>query len=232
MIILFLNSFLLVTFVINLMKTVAVIAAFNEEKRIGKVIRNAKKYVDKIIVVDDGSGDKTAKISKKAGASVIRYEDNRGKGYATKLGLRKAISIKPDIIILLDADGQHNPIYIPQFINAIEDGADYAYGKRDLSRYPFNRKIGNFGLTLLTNIICPTGILDTECGYRALSLKSAKKMNLKADNYGVEMDFAYSIWKNKLKIKKIKIVVPVFHSKSAIKRGFENFFYLLKRRFR
>ena len=73
--------------------------------------------------------------------------------------------------------------------------------------------------------------MDTECGYRALRLDAAKKLDLKAKGYGREMDFAYSIWKNKLKVKQIKLGAGVFHPKAAIKRGFKNFFYLLKRRF-
>ncbi|MEM5778151.1 MAG: glycosyltransferase family 2 protein [Candidatus Aenigmatarchaeota archaeon] len=213
------------------MKAIAVIPAFNEEKRITTVLKKTKKYVNKIIVVDDGSIDNTSKIAKKAGAEVIRYESNQGVGYATKVGLKKAISFKPDIIVFLDADGQHNPKYIPYFIEAIKKGADYVCGKRDLSKYPFNRKIGNFGLTLLSNLLCPTGIIDTECGYRALSLKAAKKLELKAKGYEREMEFVYNVWKNKFKVKQIKLEATAFYQKSAIKRGFKNFFYLLKRRF-
>jgi len=212
-------------------KVIAVIPAFNEEKRIGNIILKTRKYADKVIVVDDGSIDKTSEVSKKYGAQVIRYEKNKGKGYATKLGLNKAISLKPDIIIFLDADGQHDPKYIPYFINAIKNGANYACGTRDLSRYPFNRKIGNWGLKILTNLFCPTGIMDTECGFRAFTLEAAKKLDLKAERYEIEMDFAYNAWKNKFKIKQIRIEVPIFHSKAAIGRGFKNFFYLLKLRF-
>jgi glycosyltransferase involved in cell wall biosynthesis len=212
------------------MKTVAVIAAFNEERKIKDVIERTKKYVDRVIVVDDGSRDKTSEVSRKAGAYVIRYEKNRGKGYATKVGLEKAIKLKPKIIVFLDADGQHNPDYIPNFIKALESGADYVCGCRDLSEYPFNRKIGNWGLKVLTNLLCPTGIMDTECGFRALSLEAAKRLDLKSDRYEVEMDFAFNVWKNKFKTKQIKIYVPIFHSKAAIKRGFKNFYYLMKRR--
>jgi glycosyltransferase involved in cell wall biosynthesis len=212
------------------MKTIAVIPAWKEEKKIGSVIRETKKYVDKVIVIDDGSPDKTAEVSRKLGAQVIRYEENRGVGFATKIGLEKAISLNPEIIVFLDADGQHDPNYIPYFLNAIKNGADYACGKRDLSKYPFNRKIGNLGLKILTNLLCPTGIMDTECGFRALSLRAAKKLSLKAERYEREMDFAYEVWKNKFKIKQIEIKVSVFHSKAAIGRGFKNFFFLIKRR--
>jgi len=217
------------------MKVIAVIPAYNEEKRIIGIILKTEKYVDRVIVVDDGSMDKTAAVAKKAGAEVIRYERNQGVGYATKVGLKRAISLKPDIIVLLDADGQHNPKYIPYFIEAIENGADHVSGKRILSNYPFNRKIGNFGLKVITNLLCPTGIMDTECGYRALSIEAAKKLDLRDSKYGRrygrEMDFAFNIWRNKFKIKQIEIEVPVYHSKAAIKRGFKNLIYLLERRF-
>lgn len=214
------------------MKTVAIMPAFNEGKRIGSVISRTRKYVDRVIVVDDGSSDSTSSVAKKAGAMVIRHERNMGKGCATRTGLKIAMKMRPDAIVFIDSDGQHDPRYIPQFLKMIENGADYVYGNRDLSKYPFDRKIGNFGLTLLTNLLCPTGIIDTECGFRALTTKAARKLSLKADSYGIEMDFAYSAWKNRFMIKKVDVKVPVFHPKSAIGRGFRNFFYLVNRRFR
>jgi glycosyltransferase involved in cell wall biosynthesis len=212
-------------------KVVAIIPAYNEEKRIINVIKKTKKYVDKVIVVDDGSKDKTAEIAKKAGAEVIKYEKNRGKGYATKLGLNEIISLKPEIIVLLDADGQHDPEYIPYFIDAIKNGADYVYGKRNFHNYPINRKIGNWSLIILTNILCPTKIRDIESGYRAFTYEVAKKLNLKSERYELEMDFAYEVWRNKLKTAYVEIKVPMYYPKPAITRGFRNFSYLLRRRF-
>jgi len=213
-------------------KVIAIIPAFNEEKRVGETIKKTRKYVDKVIVIDDDSTDKTTEVSKKAGAEVIRYEKNKGKGYATKLGLNKAILLKPKIIILLDADGQHDPKYIPYFIEKIENGANYVYGKRSFKNYPINRKIGNLGLIILTNLFCPTKIRDIECGYRAFTFEVAKKLNLKSERYELEMDFAYEAWKNKLKIAYVEVKVPMYYPKPAIIRGFKNFFYLLKRRFK
>lgn len=213
------------------MESVAVITAYNESKRIGKVLKGARKFVDRVIVVDDGSTDNTASVSKKAGATVIRYEVNMGKGYALRIGLKRALSLKPKVIVFMDADGQHDPKYIPKFLDAIKNGADYVYGKRDLSNYPLNRKVGNLGLTLLTNLFCPTGIMDTECGFRAMTSKAARKLSLRSDLYGIEMDFACSAWKNGFKIDKVKIDVPVFHPKKAVGRGFRNFVFLLERRF-
>jgi len=203
-------------------EAVVLIPAYNEEHRIEKTVLETRRYVDDIIVVDDGSLDKTASIAKKAGADVISYRTNRGIGHAVKLGLRKALDLDPGIVVFMDADGQHDPRYIPNFIKAIEDGADYVYGKRDFSNYPFDRKIGNLGLTFLTNMLCPTGIMDVESGYRALTTEAVRKMDLKADGYAIAMDFAYSAWKNKLNIDKVDVIVPVFHPKPAIKRGLED----------
>lgn len=213
------------------MKSIALIAAYNEEKRIAPVIREARKYVDKVVVVDDGSKDRTAKISKKAGAEVIRYDKNQGAGYATRVGLARIIKMKPDLIIILDADGQHNPRYIPEFIRKIKNGADHVYGRRDLSEYTFRLKLGNWGLKTLANIFCPTGIQDAETGYRAFSLDAIKRINLKSNRYDREMDFVYETWRNKLKVDEVRIK-SVFHPQRAARtmRGFEDFFYLLKRR--
>jgi glycosyltransferase involved in cell wall biosynthesis len=214
-------------------KVFCVIPAFKEEKRISVVIKKIKKLkiVSKIIVVDDGSPDKTTEVAKKAGAEVVRYEKNQGVGYATIIGLKRAIGLRPDIIIFLDADGQHDPLYIPKFIEKITNGFDYAYGLRDLSNYPINRKIGNWSLTILTNLICPTKIRDVECGFRAFTYETAKKLNLKANRYEREVDFIYEVWRNKLKVSHVEIKVPKFYPKPAIIRGFKNFWYLLRRRF-
>jgi glycosyltransferase involved in cell wall biosynthesis len=213
-------------------KVVAVIPAYNEAKRIRETIIGTKKFVDKIIVVDDGSPDGTAKVAKAAGVQVMVHDVNRGKGAAIRTAFNEVFKLRPEIIVLIDADGQHDPKYIPYFIDAIRKGADYVCGRRDLSSYPLNRKIGNLCLTILTNLFCPTGIMDTEGGFRALTLSAARKMELKADRYGIEMDFAYSVWKNKLRVKQIQVYAPVFYSKAAIGRGFRNFFYLVRRRFR
>jgi glycosyltransferase involved in cell wall biosynthesis len=212
-------------------KVIAILPAYNEEKRIAPVIRGVKKFVKDVIVIDDGSTDQTAKISRSAGAIVYRLQKNSGKGVALKKGMNEARKRGADILLFMDADGQHDPKYVPEFITAIKNGSDYVYGKRDLSDYPVSRKIGNWGLTMLSNIFCPTGIKDTESGYRALTADAASKVEIKATRYAMEMDFVYSIWKNGLRVGCVPIRVPTFIQKPAFTRGLGNFFYLLKRRF-
>jgi len=98
--------------------TIVVIPAYNEEKRIGRVIESAKKYGN-VVVVDDASDDGTVKASLKAGAHVIRMNVNSGVGAATCMGMRYALRKGADIIVTIDADGQHDPKYIPRFVKAI-----------------------------------------------------------------------------------------------------------------
>src|SRR5665647_2201033 len=86
-----------------------ILPAYEEEVSIGSMVLLTKLYADRIIVVDDGSNDRTADIAKKAGAEVIVHATNKGKGSALKTGFAAAINMGADIIVTMDADGQHNP---------------------------------------------------------------------------------------------------------------------------
>ena len=95
---------------------VAAIPAYNEEKTIARVILLSQRYVDRIVVCDDGSSDMTALIAERMGADVIRHEGNKGYGAAISNLFMVARKLNVDILVTLDADGQHNPEQIPQII--------------------------------------------------------------------------------------------------------------------
>ncbi|EHR79127.1 glycosyl transferase [Thermococcus litoralis DSM 5473] len=115
------------------MKTLIIIPAYNEELTIGSVVALAKKYGD-VLVVDDGSKDRTSEIAQKAGAIVIRHEVNKGKGAALKTGFGYALANGYDVIVTIDADGQHNPDEIPLLLKPILEGeADLVIGSRYLN---------------------------------------------------------------------------------------------------
>jgi len=213
------------------MKIIAVIPAYNEEKTIGKVIKDTKKFVDEIIVVDDGSTDRTGEIARKLGAIVLRNKKNRGVGYAKRRGLKEALKRNGNIIITLDADMQHNPYDIPKFVNKILEGYDFVIGARNLKKYPFIKKFGNFLLNLLINFLCRTKLRDTESGYKAFSAKCLKKMKLKADGYAIEGEIVYEVGKNKLKYCSINVDSPRYRSGVTVIEGIKNFLYVLKRKF-
>ena len=106
------------------MRVIAIIPAYNEEETIGDVIRETKKYVDDVIVINDGSTDRTEDVAKKAGAKVVSHVLNRGVGAAVRTGIKVALMEDADYTIQIDGDGQHNAEYIPDFIKMAEKGYD------------------------------------------------------------------------------------------------------------
>jgi glycosyltransferase involved in cell wall biosynthesis len=98
---------------------VAIIPAYNEDRFIGSVVLKVKEFVHQVIVVDDGSTDQTAKIAEAAGAIFVKHETNKGKGIALNTGLDKVRDLSPNAVVVLDADGQHNPAEIPLVISMV-----------------------------------------------------------------------------------------------------------------
>jgi len=172
-------------------KTIIIIAAWNEEKYIEKVVQQTKKIHSKVLVVDDGSTDKTAALAKKAGALVLTHKKNKGKGAAARTGCDYAIQKAYDTIILMDADGQHLPSDIPRFLKALK-GNDIVFGYRTQSKKaPLILTIGNWGLNTLMWIIFGVHIKDSQSGYRAFTAKAYKQIRWKSNDYGMESEMIY-----------------------------------------
>jgi len=167
------------------------IPAYNEEKNIAKLIIDSKKYSDKIIVVDDGSSDYTAKIAKELGVEVISHDRNKGKGAALNTCFKKALSYSPDVIVTLDGDGQHDPNYIPSLIKPIiNNQADIVIGSRsNATKMPRHRKIGLNAINYLNRKAVGTTIKDAQSGFRAYSYRPAELLaRLKFDDYAAEFE--------------------------------------------
>jgi glycosyltransferase involved in cell wall biosynthesis len=169
---------------------IAAIPALNEETAIGSVVLRAKQYADTVIVIDDGSTDATGAIAALAGASVIRHEQNRGKGMALRTVFLRAREMNADILVCLDGDGQHNPDEIPRLLAPIKDGeADMVIGSRFLeihSDIPRYRQAGQKVLTTLTNSISATKVTDSQSGFRAFSKKAIDSISLDEEGIGIE----------------------------------------------
>ena len=122
----------------------AVIPAYNEEKHISKIIKETKKYVDCVVVVDDGSKDKTSVMAKKSNAVILRHLVNLGKGAALKTGCDYAVKNSAGFIIAIDADAQHDPKEIPRFLEGLK-AREIVLGYRKLNRkMPLVLKFGNW----------------------------------------------------------------------------------------
>lgn len=188
-----------------------VIPAYNEAKTIADVVKGAAKYADEIIVVDDGSTDGTAFTAKAAGAYVIRFSNNSGKGVALSTGLSTAALNGADIIVCMDADGQHNPDEIPILCAPIlRKEADLVIGSRFLTKkgqkeIPKYRKIGQSVLTTAVNVTNDTKVSDSQSGFRCMTKKTALSLNLNETGMGIESEMVIDARKLGLIIKEVPI---------------------------
>ncbi len=150
-------------------RILALIPAYNEERFVAAVVKEASTYLP-VLVVDDGSKDDTAFQAGEAGAEVLLQIPNRGKGAALREGFRLALAQGYDAVITLDADGQHDPKEIPTFIQEyISRQPDLIIGQRDFSIMPIVRKMSNTIGTHLFSWAVKQAIPDNQCGYRLVN---------------------------------------------------------------
>ncbi len=150
-------------------KIAAMLPAFNEEKHIGGVLAELKQYVSPIIVVDDGSTDRTKEIAEAHGAIVLSRGYNMGYGQTVKDGLSWALENGFDAVITLDADGQHLPSEADRLIRKFEtEGQHLIIGARDYKKIPLRRRIPNALGKLMLRIAIGHSLPDNQSGYRLL----------------------------------------------------------------
>lgn len=175
----------------QLPSVIVCIPAFNEETRIGPVVRRARKFAEEVLVCDDGSSDHTSLEATSNGGVVIRQTKNRGKGASLRLLLQEAMQMTPDVIVTLDGDGQHDPSDIPKLLSPILNGsAEIVIGSRfgPGNVVPFHRRVGNSILTKLTNVVARTKVRDTQSGFRAYSSKVMSSISITNDGMGVDSE--------------------------------------------
>ncbi len=170
------------------MKILALIPAYNEAPRIARVAATALASLP-VLVVDDGSRDDTARIAESIGAIVIRQVPNQGKGAALRNGFRYALENNYEAVVMLDADGQHDPAEIPLFLQAYQDQqADLVIGMRDFSKIPLIRRVSNTVGQWSFSWAIGQVIADNQSGYRMLS-----KRMLEAALSSLEAGFEFEV---------------------------------------
>jgi glycosyltransferase involved in cell wall biosynthesis len=193
-------------------KVVACIPAYNEERSIAKTILQAQKFVDRVVVVDDGSDDMTADISERLGATVIR-NDHRGKGFALRTAWTYAKLLDNFIVVTLDADGQHDASEIPSLIKPIwERKAEMTVGSRYLSGsktdLPSYRRMGLRLVDLLGRRSSNGIVGDTQCGFRAFSTKALEVLQqCETNGFEIETEQLSLISKSGLRVVEVPVTV-------------------------
>jgi glycosyltransferase involved in cell wall biosynthesis len=172
-------------------RVIALIPAYNEVARVGEVVAQARPQVDEVIVIDDGSDDGTAAAAEKAGAKVLRHEQNRGKGGAIATALDYFGRSDAEFAILLDADGQHDPAEIAKFVEtAGREQADIVVGTRmgDTGAMPVVRRLTNEFTSWVTSKLAGQRIPDSQCGYRLLRRNVLEDLRLSTARFETETE--------------------------------------------
>jgi len=185
-----------------------IIPALNAAKSIAPIITGAKEHVERVVVIDDGSSDGTGDVARAAGAIVIRHDVNRGKGGALKSGFLWALEQQLDGVITLDADGQHLPRQIPQFIeHRRATGADLIIGGRAHlfdGMLPRRRMANRFSAWAVAKA-SRTKIKDSQSGFRFYSSRVLREIPLRAEGFDMETEVIIRAGVRGLRVEQIPI---------------------------
>lgn len=206
------------------MKVVIVMPAYYAEKTVKKTFEAIPKgSYDEIILVDDCSQDKTCKVAKSLGISVVRHEKNKGYGGNQKTCYREALKRGADIIVLLHPDFQYDPTLVPEMTKPIKEGkADVVYGSRMLKKgwakrggMPWWKRMGNRMLTTYFNVFLGTHVTDAATGYIAYSRKVLETISFEKNSDGFTFDEEAILQIAACKFKMAEIPIPSRYEKES-----------------
>jgi glycosyltransferase involved in cell wall biosynthesis len=188
---------------------IAAMPAYNEAHAIAEVIKGCKKYVDKVVVVDDGSTDDTVDIAESLGAYVVRHETNKGYGAALKNCFETARQLDADAMVIIDSDGQHDPSEIPKLLEPLKDGFDLVIGSRFVNgngkNVPIYRKFGMKVLDIATYIAGGFNVTDSQSGYRAYGRRAIENINLNGTDMSAGSEILIQAKDHRLKFTEVEI---------------------------
>jgi len=193
------------------MKLVIIVPVYNEGVRSVATIKQILEVSkSEVVVVDDGSRDDSwdcliRNFGKNKRVYLLKHIINLGKGAAMKTGVKMAWKLKSDGVIFIDADGQHNPKYLPEFEKALGDN-ELVFGYRKLnSEMPFIRKYGNIIAKKIVGLLFNVKRREFLCGYLGFRKSAYKKIRWNSSRYGVETEIATKVGRNKLKFSEVEI---------------------------
>jgi glycosyltransferase involved in cell wall biosynthesis len=196
------------------LSTIALIPAFNEGGNIREVIQATREYVDRIVVCDDGSTDDTLMVLDSLGVDIVRHDGNRGYCAALVSLFKYCQEVEADYAVTIDADGQHDPRYIPVLIEPIKDGeSDVVIGSRFLEKHdeqaPWIKIQGIKLFNWLIELGVGVKLSDSQSGYRAYRVGNLMPEKLKETGMGISTEILIKAKNNGLKI--IEVPVQISH---------------------
>jgi glycosyltransferase involved in cell wall biosynthesis len=170
---------------------VAIVPAFNSASTISDLVSKILALGTPVIVIDDGSTDSTGSVAASAGARVLSWGQNRGKGLALRAGFTHALNENYDAVLTLDSDGQHIPGFIPDFIRVFDDThADLIIGSRyrDKANMPWDRRFSNWTTSHILSLLLKRHIEDSQSGFRLYSRKLLQSVQFESDHFEIETE--------------------------------------------
>jgi UDP-N-acetylglucosamine---dolichyl-phosphate N-acetylglucosaminyltransferase len=190
-------------------RVVVVIPAYNEERTIVEVIRGLKQHgFTTLIVIDDGSSDRTGELASHEGAIRLRHVLNRGLGGALGTGIDAALRLGAEVIVTFDADGQHDPSDIMKLLEPIEvEEAEVVIGSRmlDPQGMPYRRRMANWIANVVTYLLFGAWTTDSQSGLRAFSSRAAARMRIVTTGMEVSSEIIAETVKNRLQWKEVPV---------------------------
>ncbi|WP_258083728.1 HAD-IA family hydrolase [Thermococcus thermotolerans] len=207
----------------NLLSTYVVVPAYNEEMTIGAVLDDLLRYFrrDEIVVVNDGSRDRTREIARSKGVHVLTHLVNRGLGGALGTGITYSLRRNARLILTFDADGQHLVSDALRVMKPVAEGkADFAVGSRlkgDTSQMPFVKRFGNFVLDAITAVFARKYVSDSQSGLRCFSRDCAAKIRITCDRYAVSSEIIIEASRNRCRI--VEVPIRAVYTEYSMKKG-------------
>ena len=195
--------------VTNSTHVLVAIPCYNTEKHVARVVAGAKKHARTVVVIDDGSIDSTAEQAKLSGAEVFTHVSNTGYGGALKSCFRVANCFKPDILVIIDGDGQHEPEEIPRLLDSITGKkADLVIGSRFLMNANFVPGYRVFGIRVINflwNFGAKEKVTDSQSGFRAYAKNVYENMIVNERGMSASIEILERVRKNRFKIEEVPI---------------------------
>jgi len=212
-------------------KRIIVIPAYNEELTIADVVSAAVKIADRVLVVDDGSRDRTAALAKQAGALVVRHAVNRGVGAALGTGIEAAIRLDADAVVTMDADGQHRAEDASKVFERLDQGdVELVIGSRmkkgdEAGNMPPHRVFFNTIGNVLTYLLFGVWVTDSQSGLRGLSHQAARNIELRTN--GMESLSEFIKEKKDKHWRMAEVPIKAIYTDYSMSKG-QNFFVGVK----
>lgn len=213
------------------MKYAALIPAYNEVNNLPRLLDMLPLQKQDVVVVDDGSTDGTAEVAAHWGATVLKHARNKGKGAAQRTGFEYLRKKDYDGVITIDADCQHDPALIPRFLNSARDNKyDIVIGTRDLktgTSMPLERLLTNLTTSLAVSLLSGQRITDSQSGYRFLSRRVIRNIDLETSRYQTESEILIKAGRRGYRIGEVPISTIYAGQKSNIKKDVDTLRFIL-----